>query len=138
MALHGFLAEARDRTPRFYIGQVAAHSGASRKAIRYYESLGLLPPVMRHGRYRVYSGRDVFLVHVIKHLQSYGFSLGELRELLTDIVRERWFPIKAALDAVERKRVLVRRQATALRTLDRRLGGLLADIAREFGSSDRA
>jgi DNA-binding transcriptional MerR regulator len=128
-----YLAEAQDRTPRLYIGEVAARTGASRKAIRYYESLGLLPPAARQGRYRVYSGRDVFLVHVIKHAQRYGFSLGELRELVAAIARERRFPLKAALDAVERKRVAVRRQAAALRTLDRRLGGLLTDIARAFG-----
>lgn len=117
----------------FYIGKVAQITGASRKAIRHYEALGLLPPPQRRGRYRIYSGRDVFIVHVIKHAQSYNFTLAELRDLIAAISEHEQFPIRAALDAVERKRASVRREAAALRALDRRLGGLLADIKKHFG-----
>lgn len=117
----------------FYIGKVARITGASRKAIRHYEALGLLPPPQRRGRYRIYSGRDVFIVHVIKHAQSYNFTLAELRDLIAAISEHEQFPIPEALDAVERKRASVRREAAALRALDRRLGGLLADIKKHFG-----
>lgn len=116
-----------------YIGKVAEITGASRKAIRHYEALGLLPPPQRRGSNRIYSGRDVFIVHVIKHAQNYGFTLTELRELVTAISKQDNFPIQAALAAVERKRAAVRREAAALRALDRRLGELLADIKKHFG-----
>lgn len=119
--------------PLLYIGKVAEITGASRKAIRHYEALGLLLPPQRRGNYRIYSGRDVFIVHVIKHAQNYGFTLAELRELVAVISKQDNFPIQAALAAVERKRVAVRREAAALRALDRQLGDLLADIKKHFG-----
>ncbi len=126
-----YLADYSDSL--LYIGKVAEITGASRKAIRHYEAIGLLPPPQRRGAYRIYSGRDVFIVHVIKHTQSYGFTLAELRELIAAISKQDNFPIQVALDAVERKRVAVRREAAALRALDQRLGGLVADIKKYFG-----
>jgi len=61
-----------------YIGQLAKLSGASPKAIRHYESLGLLGNVERQGVYRVYRQQDVQIVQWIKQAQSLGFSLAEL------------------------------------------------------------
>jgi DNA-binding transcriptional MerR regulator len=116
-----------------YIGQLAALTGATRKAIRHYEAVGLLPKPARRGSYRVYSGRDVFMVHVIKHAQSYGFSLSDLRELVAAIGRQKNFPLKQALAMVARKRAALKRQAAELRTLDRRLVGLTRDMCRHFG-----
>lgn len=118
---------------QFYIGKLAELAGATRKAIRHYEAVGLLPPPARRGSYRIYSGRDVFLVHVIKHAQSYGFSLAEVRELVTAISRQKNFPLKPAIAMVERKRAALRRQAAELRKLDRRLVGLMRDMRRHFG-----
>ena len=42
-----------------YIGQLAALTGATPKAIRHYEKLGLLPVAKRQGKYRVYENLDV-------------------------------------------------------------------------------
>lgn len=77
-----FKTRQLNESPQLYIGRVAELTGATRKAIRHYESLGLLPQVARTGNYRVYSERDVFLVHMIKHAQSFGFSLAELLALI--------------------------------------------------------
>jgi len=125
-------AEAGKGASYYYIGKVAEITGASRKAIRHYESLGLLPTPTRRGAYRVYTNKDIFMVHVIKHAQSYGFSLVELRDLVSAIAREERFPIQVALDAVTHKRESVQREAEALRALDHRLGKLLADIKTHF------
>jgi DNA-binding transcriptional MerR regulator len=116
-----------------YIGKLAALTGATRKAIRHYEAVGLLPAPGRRGSYRVYTGRDVFMVHVIKHAQSYGFSLSDLRDLVAAIGKRGNFPLKQALAMVERKRAALRREAAALRQLDRRLVGLMRDMRRHFG-----
>ncbi len=116
-----------------YIGQLAALTGATRKAIRHYETVGLLPKPARRGSYRVYTGRDVFMVHVIKHAQSYGFSLADLRELVTAIDKQKRFPLKQALAMVARKRATLRRQAAELRKADRQLVGLMRDLRRHFG-----
>lgn len=117
----------------FYIGQLAGLTGATRKAIRHYEAVGLLPKPARRGTYRIYTGRDVFLVHVIKHAQSYGFSLSDLRELVAAIGRQKSFPLKQGLAMVARKRAALKQQAAELRNLDRRLIGLRRDMRRHFG-----
>ena len=115
-----YLADYSDSL--LYIGKVAEITGASRKAIRHYEAIGLLPPPQRRGAYRIYNGRDVFIVHVIKHTQSYGFTLAELRELIAAISKQDNFPIQVALDAVERKRVAVRPRTKSSRRTSASIG----------------
>ena len=105
----------RQETPSLYIGKLAELSGASRKAIRHYENLGLLPPAVRKGNYRVYTERDVFLVHMIKHAQSFGFSLAELRELVAAAANKPRFPLKLANALVVRKRAALRAQIVDIR-----------------------
>jgi MerR family copper efflux transcriptional regulator len=61
-----------------FIGELAKLSGASAKAIRHYESLGLLGRVERQGVYRVYDHQDVQVVQWIKQAQSLGFRLAEI------------------------------------------------------------
>ena len=130
---HLFTARKHREELHFYIGQVAEITGASRKAIRHYESLGLLPPAVRRGKYRVYSERDIFLVHMIKHAQSYGFSLAELRGLVTAKAKSKDFPLKLAEEMVAQKRAALRDQIADIRALDRRLAQLTRDMKRNFG-----
>ena len=61
------------------IQQIAALTGASQKAIRLYEALGLLGPVPRRGAYRLYSADHVALVAMVRRAQAFGFTLAELR-----------------------------------------------------------
>ena len=56
-----------------YIGKVSELTGATPKAIRHYEAIGLIPPPKRLGKYRHYSEKDVRLISMIKHAQKYGF-----------------------------------------------------------------
>lgn len=116
----------------YFIGKVADMTGASCKAIRHYEELGLLPPPARQGAYRVYTDKDVFMVHVIKHAQAYGFSLNELRELIAAIAREKQFPVEAALEMVTQKQESVRHEVETLCALEQRLDELLTDIKTHF------
>lgn len=55
-----FIAQTQSENAYLYIGKVAEMTGASRKAIRLYESLGLISAPRRKGQYRIYSERDVF------------------------------------------------------------------------------
>jgi MerR family transcriptional regulator, copper efflux regulator len=65
------------------IGTVAERSGVSPKAIRYYESIGLVRPAERRPNgYRSYSLVDMRTLDFIKRARSLGFSVEEVRQLL--------------------------------------------------------
>ena len=130
---HTFKKKDQYETPSLYIGRLAALSGASRKAIRHYEQLGLLPRAARRGNYRVYTERDVFLVHVIKHAQSFNFSLAEMHELMAAIAEKPRFPLKLATTLIERKRASLRREITEIRAIDRGLAQLVREMNRLYG-----
>lgn len=63
-----------------YIGKVSHLTGASERAIRLYEEMGLLK-VQRQGKYRVYTQQDVEFIQLIKQAQALGVQLSELVEL---------------------------------------------------------
>jgi len=66
------------------IGEVAEHGGVSLQTIRYYEREGLLPkPARLASGYRIFPDTAVRRVHFIKRSQELGFSLAEIRELLS-------------------------------------------------------
>ena len=65
------------------IGELADRSGVSAKTIRYYESVGLIPPAARtDSGYRHYGADDVRLLLFIQRSRSLGFGTGDIRELL--------------------------------------------------------
>lgn len=65
------------------IGKVAQASGISSKMIRYYEEIGLIPPVSRQlSGYRVYTDKDLEQLKFIKRSRELGFSLEDIAELL--------------------------------------------------------
>lgn len=66
-----------------HIGEVAARTGVSVQALRYYERRGLLePPARRPSGYREFAPSVVRRVRAIKWAQGLGFRLGEIRELV--------------------------------------------------------
>lgn len=73
-----------DERSSFTIEQVAAHTGLTKRTLRYYEELGLLPPTDRtEGNYRRYSEADIQRLEHIKKLRDLlGFSLADIREIL--------------------------------------------------------
>lgn len=68
----------------YTIEQVAQGTGMTKRTLRYYEEMGLLPPTGRtEGNYRRYSDEDILLLKRIKELRDLlGFSLTDIRTLL--------------------------------------------------------
>lgn len=66
------------------IGELARRTGLTTKAIRYYESIGVLPlsPRGTNG-YRCYSQADVNRLNLLRRLRLLGISLAEAKSLLT-------------------------------------------------------
>ncbi|MFN3751682.1 MAG: heavy metal-responsive transcriptional regulator [Thiobacillus sp.] len=66
------------------IGKLAAATDVSTDTIRYYEKEGLLAPVAKTGAgYRLYDADAVRRLRFIRQAQQCGFSLTEIRELLS-------------------------------------------------------
>src|SRR4051812_24643043 len=64
------------------IGELARRAGVRRSAIRYYESIGLLPEPPRVAGQRRYARETLRTLSVIAAAQRAGLSLEEIRELL--------------------------------------------------------
>jgi DNA-binding transcriptional MerR regulator len=66
------------------IGDVVQRSGVAATTLRYYEQAGLLSPPDRIGGRRRYAETVLTRLEVIGLCKAAGFSLGEIRLLLTD------------------------------------------------------
>lgn len=68
----------------FLIGEAASQAGVSIDALRYYERLSLLGHLSRSsGGFRLFSPASIERVAFIKQAQELGFSLAEIRQLVT-------------------------------------------------------
>jgi len=65
-----------------WISELARRGGVTVKAVRYYESLGLVTPVRSANGYREYDGHDVRLVREIKALGGLGIPAERTRPFL--------------------------------------------------------
>jgi len=66
------------------IGEAASRSGMPPKTIRFYEQIGLIGPAQRlANRYRAYSEKDVHTLRFIHRARSLGFTLKDIRALLS-------------------------------------------------------
>lgn len=66
------------------VGRLARQAAVSADTVRFYEKEGLLAPARKSpAGYRLYDRDAVHRLRFIKHAQDCGFSLAEVRELLT-------------------------------------------------------
>jgi MerR family copper efflux transcriptional regulator len=120
------------------IGQVAARSGVSRKALRLYEAAGILPSARRTAAgYRVYGPEALSTLAFVTRARRLGFRLSEIKEIV-QIRRSGRCPCPHVLALVRRKLgeldrtladlTLVRRGLRALLESSRARGGRRAAV----------
>jgi MerR family redox-sensitive transcriptional activator SoxR len=107
--------EGRERG-KMKIGELASRAGLNASAIRYYEKVGLLAARYRIGGQRRYSEEAVHRVLLIRFASDMGFTLGEIKLLLSGLqenapVGPRWTKladrkIKEVEETIERSRRL--------------------------------
>jgi MerR family redox-sensitive transcriptional activator SoxR len=81
--------------PTLAIGDVATRAGVEPSAIRYYESLGLLPRPKRVGGKRRYDDEVLDRLALIALAKDAGFTMGEIRQLVSEttptaVPAEKW------------------------------------------------
>jgi DNA-binding transcriptional MerR regulator len=108
---------------RFTIGELARESGVTLRALRFYQSKGLLAP-QRDGSARVYSHEDRDCLALILQGKRLGFTLTEIREMLAARARgcTKRLPINRRkcveqINMLERQRRDIDRALTELRLI---------------------
>ena len=118
------------------ISELEARTGVGRHALRYYERRGLLGEVDRtRSNYREYPEALVQQVKLLRGMQSLGFSLAEIRQVLEGL-RARDLDCADGARLLADKRALVEAQIRGLREVSRMLRQeqkRLEDNARRHG-----
>lgn len=72
------------------IGQFAKQNGINPKTLRWYDQINLLKPeyVDKNTGYRFYGEKSLALLKNIHTLQSYGFTISEIKNLSPDVIEE--------------------------------------------------
>ncbi len=66
------------------IGEAAERAGLSIRTLRHYEEAGVVTPSARsEGGFRLYTGGDISRLRLVRQMKPLGFTLEEMRELLT-------------------------------------------------------
>lgn len=121
-----FPPELEAPTEMLTVGKVAKSAAVSADTVRFYEKEGLVTPARKSAAgYRLYGQDTVQRLRFIKHAQNCGFSLAEVRELLT---------LRAAEDAcctdvrsvALHKKLLIEGKIRTLQAMSQALSELIA------------
>jgi DNA-binding transcriptional MerR regulator len=115
----------------FTIGKLAGLTSVSNDTLRYYEHEGLIRPIAKSAAgYRLYDQDSARRIHFIKHAQSCGFTLAEIRQLLELRQRDKACCGDVRSRAIEKK-LQIESKIRAMKALSRALDQLIADCANE-------
>lgn len=115
-----------------FIGRVSELTGASRKAIRHYESIGLITMPERLGNYRIYNDHDVTVISMIRQAQTLGFSLAELKELVLQKTIDKKLPLELASTLIDIKVLNIKKEVDALLLKQKNLQDFKIDLIKNF------
>ncbi len=111
-----------------YIGKVSERTGASRKAIRHYEEIGLLLDISRSGSYRIYNEHHIVIISMIKRAQALGFKLSDIAPLVLTKHTENRFPLEIAYSAIDEKRAQIKLDIEKANLLDMELVSMREEL----------
>lgn len=111
------------------INELARRTGVTAKTIRYYESIGLLPPPARTANnYRQYALADIERLRFIANARRLGISLDDILEILS--ARDQGIaPCQRVLDTISHRITAIDRQIAELLNLRAALQKLQSDGA---------
>jgi len=115
---------------RLTVGAVAKRLGIRPSAVRFYERRGLVASQRLANGYRVYDQDTVGVLHFINRAKALGFSLEEVREILT-LRRGGNEPCDCVTAMIERNLAAIDEHIAELSTLRRQLRALLKDSPRK-------
>jgi Cu(I)-responsive transcriptional regulator len=120
------------------IGELAARTGVSSEAIRYYEREGVIPPASRTGAgsYRQYGSADAERLRFVRRARDLGFSLDEVRELLALAAGDPDRPCGDVNQIAHAHLAQVDAKLTQLRALRRELNRLIEACDRDAALAD--
>jgi len=114
------------------IGRVSELTGATRKAIRHYEFIGLITPPDRKGNYRIYNDHDVMVISMICRAKTLGFSLFEIKEIVSKKTEEKKLPIDLVHELIDKKISDLKQEAEAILRKAENLKEFKDDLVKEF------
>ena len=119
-----------------FIQKLSQLTGLTAKAIRYYESIGLLPPPRRaDNNYRVYSPDTVERLRFIAAARALDFSLADIAEFL-EARDNNQLPCHRLLDSLERRILELDRRIADLLVLRETLQGIRREAKNLPADSD--
>jgi MerR family redox-sensitive transcriptional activator SoxR len=72
------------------IGELSRRTGLAPSAIRYYQEERLIPPPRRRSGRRDFDAGTLSQLVVVQLARDAGFSIAEVRRLVTEFGRDRW------------------------------------------------
>lgn len=94
----------------YTIGEAAKHFGIAASAIRYYDSLGILPGLKRKGSVRIFDERDMERLKLIECYKLSGMNMREITSLCSMIDEKR--------DAGKRREIFHNKHSEILRMIE--------------------
>jgi DNA-binding transcriptional MerR regulator len=127
-------------TAGLMIGELAKLTGVTAETIRYYEKERVIPRPKRagSGKYRRYERADADRLRFVRHARDLGFSLDDVRELLTLAESDPKKPCENVDQIARSHMAAVDAKIAQLTALRRELGRLTADCDPSAGVGDCA
>ena len=116
------------------IGEISKITGVTVSTLRYYEEIGLVQPISKSSaKYRYYRKDDIQLIIFIKKAQNIGFTLSEIKLILSERSSGK-SPCPKVKDLAQRKIIELRDKIKDLKLIERDLKRYILNCCHEEDS----